>query len=422
MAIFSLSNERLIKGVSVVDSHLNVDGAQFQIQGVTYSKEPLEKDFQLMKEMGVNAIRTWGVSDSTERLLDFSQKYNIKVLLGIWMRHGRSSAEGDDNFDWVHDEKGKNKQLKDTIAAVKKYRKHPALLAWGVGNEVTLNIATKREKICYARFLEKISKAVKRLDSKHPVSSISAWTTDVPFWKRFCKSIDIYGVNVYGYGAYALPHALNRLKVYKPFFLGEFGPTGEWEARLDANGVKVEPSDLEKYRIFAEVWPKIKATAGQRFLGGFFFNYGDELNFAGIWLNMFINNRKRPSYWGARKAFIGQSETHGWPRIEKFVLINAKTPQACGSWVQARVEVSREMTASDKISFYYNQRQGMRKERDAVIPMFHELGGSAIQYRVKLPSKPGPTKIYAFLEDAHCNLMIASTSVQIISRTGLHKL
>ena len=413
MAVFSPLNGRLIKGVSVTDSHLNVDGVQFHIQGVTYSKEPLEKDFQLMSEMGVNAIRTWSINNLTEKLLDLSQKYNIKVMLGIWMRHGRSGAEGEDNFDWEHDEKGKKRHLKGAIAVVKKYREHPALLAWGVGNEVTLNIATQREKICYARFLEKICKTIKKLDPKHPISSVSAWTIDVPFWKKFCKSIDIYGVNVYGCGAYALPHALNRLKVHKPFFLGEFGPIGEWDARTDSNGVKVEPDDEEKYRIYARSWPDIVAKSGPRFIGGFLFHFGNNLNFPGIWLNFFIDNSFRPGYWGARKAFTGKDPVHDLPVIRKLKLLSVKKTQPCGDWVHVQLDICGGQTTKLNLKFYYNQRQGTRKERDAVIPLESEFGKSSSQYRIKLPSRPGSTKIYAFFEDEHSNLAIASTSIRV---------
>ena len=92
------------------------------------------------------------------------------------MRHGRAGAEGDDSFNWLTDEKGKQAQMDSALAAVKKFKDHPAVLGWGVGNEVTLNIATEPEKEAYAKYLETVCKAIKQLDSTHPVASVSACT------------------------------------------------------------------------------------------------------------------------------------------------------------------------------------------------------------------------------------------------------
>ena len=111
--------------------------------------------------MGANTIRTWGCGSNTLSLLDSAQKNGLKVMLGLWLRHGRPGAEGDDDFNYVTNKKGKKKQYDDIMEWVKMYKEHPALLLWGVGNEVILNIETEEEKVAYAKFLEKVSKEIK---------------------------------------------------------------------------------------------------------------------------------------------------------------------------------------------------------------------------------------------------------------------
>jgi hypothetical protein len=411
--IFVIAAAHQAAGQGASNPGLIVDGKPFVIHGVTYPKKPDEADFKKMTDLGVNAIRTWGTGEHTAALLDMAQRYHIKVMLGIWMRHGRPGAEGDDSFDWVSNEAGKQKQMDSALAAIAQFKDHPAVLCWGIGNEVTLNIATEPEKIAYAKYLEKICAAAKKLDPKHSIASVSAWTTDVPYWRDYVPSLDIYGVNVYGYSVYAIPGELAKLKAQKPFLLGEFGVSGEWEAKPDANGVKPEPDDQQKYDIYAKGWADVAAKSGPQFLGGFLFNFGNELSFAGIWLDFFSGDAYRPSYWGARKAFTGKEPINHPPAIDTFLLRDANDPHAPGSWVDAKLQVTDAEKDPFKVSFYYNQRVGDRANRDAVRPLKSEPGAKPGFYRVQLPDLTGGVKIYAFVEDTYPNLSIASTSINM---------
>jgi hypothetical protein len=331
--------------------------------------------------------------------------------MGIWMRHGRSGPEGDDSFDWINDREGKLALLDSSLSAVQNYKDHPAMLGWGIGNEVTQNINTELEKIAYAEHLEKVCQAVKQLDSRCPLSSISAWTTDVPYWNKYCPSLDLYGINAYGYGAYALPRVLEGLGVKKPYFLGEFGITGEWDSPADKNGVKIEPNDIQKYDFFANNWHKIETTSGAMFRGGFHFHFGRKLSFTGIWLNFFIEDACRPAYWGTRKAFSGQDPINPLPLIRDFGLLKPGDSKEPNGWV----EVSFNSSDRGDVSFYFNQRtRETRTERDAVVPLLHREIKPHNLYEIQLPAKTGPIKVYAFLKDKNNNLAIASISLSII--------
>jgi beta-galactosidase/beta-glucuronidase len=136
---------------------LRVDGAPFDVKGVTfgYDEDVQNYDayFQDLKFLGVNTIRTWGTGVHTPELLDAADKYGIKVMLGIWMRHGRPGMEADDSFDYLADTEGKEVMYQNAIAVVQQYKGHPAILTWCIGNEVYLNTATDEEKLAYSRLL-----------------------------------------------------------------------------------------------------------------------------------------------------------------------------------------------------------------------------------------------------------------------------
>ena len=391
-----------------------VDGKPFVFKGVTYpGAHPAEEDFQKLNDLGANSIRTWGVGDGTPLLLDLAQKHGIKVMVGVWMRHGRPGAEADDSFDWLHDEAGKKKEYDKAIATIARYKDHPAVLAWGLGNEVTLNIATEPEKVAYAQFLQTLCEAVKKMDPAHPIASVSAWSTDWKYWRDYVPAIDWYGANVYGYGVYALPGEMTKLGIRKPFFLGEFGVTGEWEAKVDGNGIKTEPDDKLRYAMYADIWPAASQKAGPDFLGGFLFNLGNELSYAGEWLDFFSGKDYRPSYWGARKAFTGKDPENYPPAIESFIVREPDAPHAPGSWLDARVDATDKENGELKVSFYYNRRTGTRQERDAVVPLRSEPGKKPGFYRVELPTGAGAIKLYAFVEDSYPNVTVATTSLRV---------
>src|ERR1044071_9719453 len=84
-----------------------------------------------------NSIRTWGTRGA-QRILDSASKYGLTVLMGLDVtseRHGFNYEDTD----------AVRKQLERLRAEVLKYKDHPAVLGWGIGNE--LNLQYKNPKV-----------------------------------------------------------------------------------------------------------------------------------------------------------------------------------------------------------------------------------------------------------------------------------
>ena len=117
-----------------------VDGKPFEVKGVTfgYDKdvEHYDRYFKDLNFLGVNTIRTWATGKNTLKLLDAAHANGIKIMVGIWMRHGRPGMEDDDSFNYLEDKEGMKDMYNGAIETVEKYKNHPAVLTWGVGNEV----------------------------------------------------------------------------------------------------------------------------------------------------------------------------------------------------------------------------------------------------------------------------------------------
>jgi hypothetical protein len=391
-----------------------VDEKPFEIKGATFGfyQDIANYDhyFADLQSLGVNSIRLWATNEHTAKLLDVAESYKIKVLVGIWMRHGRPGMEDDDSFNYLEDEKGKEAMYANAIKVVKQYKDHPAVLAWGVGNEVYLNTATDEEKKAYSLFLEKVCSEIKKLDANHPIVSVEAWTFGLDWWEKYVPSIDIYGLNCYGAGASILQDELDKRGINKPYIITEFGVTGEWDIQADKHGIKIAPDDEEKYKAITEGyanWIKPKPSC----LGVYVFHYGNGNTFGARWLLSHVDSLYRPAYWAMRKAFSGKDPINHIPEIAQFGLPD--TPFQSQSWVPVRLSVKDKEQDALEIRFSYNQRLGSRKRRDQVLPL-EARGSLAEGFEIRLPKVDGPIKVYADVVDVYGNLGIAEASVLVL--------
>jgi hypothetical protein len=398
-----------------------VDENPFEVKGVTFGYDNdvdnYERYFQELNYLGVNTIRTWGTGANTKRMLDAAHSHGIKVMLGIWMRHGRAGMEADDSFDYSNDEAGKQVMYKDAIEIVKTYKDHPAILTWGVGNEVYLNTATNEEKIAYSKLLEKICSKIKEIDKNHPVTSVEAWIFGIDWWQKYVPSIDIYGINTYGKGADVLPKELSKKGVTKPYVITEFGVRGEWEIKEDENGIKPEPTDKEKYDVIItgyNEWIKPKSSC----LGVYIFQYASDHRHVAPWLLTHFKGMTRPQYWAIREAYTGKKAKNNVPSIELFQLLENHVKSE--TWVDVKLDATDIEGDSLTVNFYYNQRTGSRKRRDQLLPL-NFRGNFSDGFEIQLPQVNGGIKVYAMVNDTFNNVGIATTSISVIDKRAARR-
>ncbi|WP_299112664.1 glycoside hydrolase family 2 TIM barrel-domain containing protein [uncultured Winogradskyella sp.] len=402
--------------VEKINEHwiLKVDGQPFNIKGATfgYDKDVNNYDnyFKDLKFLGVNTVRTWATGKNTKALLDAAQKHDIKVMVGIWMRHGRPGMEDDDHFDYLTDTEGMEVMYRTSIEVVETYKSHPAVLTWGVANEVYLNMATDEEKMAYSKFLERVCSQIKTLDSNHPITSVEAWTFGLDWWEKYVPSIDIYGLNSYGIGANFLQEELDKRNIDKPYIVTEFGVTGEWDIKNEKYGVKVEPTDTDKYDAIANGYKNWIANK-EKCLGVYVFHYGSGNDFASAWLLTHFNNSYRPQYWAIREAYTGNLPNNYVPKIEFFELPE-KTYKS-GTWIPVNLKVSDAENESLEVNFSYNQRTGSRKRRNQINAINHR-GNLSEGFEIQLPEEHGAIKVYVNVKDSSNNLGMASNAIQVI--------
>ena len=96
-------------------------------------------------------------------MLDRALKNGLYVTMGLEMARERHGF----NYD---DPAAVAAQLAEVKAEVLKYKDHPALLLWGIGNELNLN--AKNPKVWDA--VNEISKMIHQVDTNHPTMTMLA--------------------------------------------------------------------------------------------------------------------------------------------------------------------------------------------------------------------------------------------------------
>ena len=129
-------------------------------------------DIERFAAHGGNSIRTWSTNwegQDTQALLDTAYAHGVTVALGLAMepeRHG---------FDY-DDAEAVAAQLELMRKEVLKYREHPALLLWVIGNE--LNHSYTNPRVYDA--VNDVAEMIGKLDPYHPTTTTtSGFTPDV---------------------------------------------------------------------------------------------------------------------------------------------------------------------------------------------------------------------------------------------------
>lgn len=225
---------------------------------------------------GGNSIRTWDSRDGL-KVLDSAEKYGLTVLMGLDVsieRHG---------FDY-NDTAAVKKQLDRLRAEVLKYRNHPALLAWGIGNE--LNLRYKNQKVWNG--VNEIAKMIHELDTNHPVCTVFAGINKdlVTNLNERCPDLDFLSVNTYGDLA-GLPQNIRNAGWTGAYMVTEWGPTGHWESLITPWKSAIEETSSEKAAVYKMRYEYSIAKDKDRCLGSYVFLWGQKQERTPTWYGIF---------------------------------------------------------------------------------------------------------------------------------------
>ncbi len=227
--------------------------------------EPVVGDFQLMKELGVNAIRLYHhpLKVNKELLRDLYNRFGIRVIMGDFLGKYAlgSGAAWNPGTDYKNEEHRRN-MMESVASMVMEYKDEPFVLFWLLGNENVYGYACNADKDpeTFFKFASDVAKQIKAIDPEHPVAICSG---DVLYLDKFGKNapeIDIFGANAYR-GDYGFGFLWRQVKeeTDRPAFITEFGCSAYSEDKtadegefLQAEYLRGDWEDIQANMAFGE--------------------------------------------------------------------------------------------------------------------------------------------------------------------------
>lgn len=207
-----------------------------------------QRDFKVLCQAGVNTITGWDSDKGynqdifDELTLDSAYKDGIGVVMPFFLPK-------DGNYQ---DPQFTNQLMVSAAAKIARYKNHPAIRMWGVGNEVLNDMPPDPDmENAFLRFYLTLADLFHAQDPNHPVIYREAEDRWVPLLVQALQASGdmrpwlLYGMNIYDRDPAPLLQQWPSYGLDRPLFISEFG----WEGAAPA----------ERAQGYANMWRSIRA-------------------------------------------------------------------------------------------------------------------------------------------------------------------
>ncbi len=315
---------------------LTVNGQQFYIKGAGLEFG----NVKALAEHKANSFRTWRTENgqkSAKEVLDEAHDNGLMITMGIEVgreRHG---------FDYDDPEMVKN-QLEEIKKQVVALKDHPALLIWGIGNE--LNLHYTNPKVWDA--VNDISKMIHEVDPNHLTTTSLAGLAqkEVDYIKERCTDLDILSVQMYG-DLPDLPKLIKEFGWEGPYMVTEWGATGHWEVPTTKWGAPIEENSSAKALNYLKRFQGGIAADSLQCIGSYVFLWGNKQERTPTWYGIFLEDGKETeSVDVMHYIWNGEWPENRTPIIEDYTL-EGKT-----AYDNVVLEADKEYVAQIRIKDY----------------------------------------------------------------------
>ncbi len=365
----------------------------------------------VLKATGGNSIRTWG-EEEIGPLLDRAHELGLTVTVGIWLGQPRQGFRYDDEAA-VRGEVEKSRRF------FRRYRDHPAVLMWGLGNEME---GTGDDPKVW-RTVNEIAKIARAEDPNHPTMTVVAELggKKLEMYRALCPDVDVLGINSYA-GLGSLGDRLDQAGFDRPYVVTEFGPPGPWEVPQTPWKAPIEPTSTAKADAYRANYARSIAGRPGRCLGSYAFLWGNKQETTATWFGLFLPSGERTGAVDVlAEAWTGKPPANGAPRIARIATEVDGQEVAPGSIRKARVIA--DDPAGDPLTVRWEVRSettDLREggDRQAEPPPHPEsiVEARGMDFTFKAPTLSGPCRLFVFVYDGKGNA--ATANVPFLVRPG----
>jgi hypothetical protein len=219
--------------------------------------------YETLQQCGGNSVRLWS-TDNAQQFLDKAQSLGLTVTLGLSLGQERTG------FDY-NDSKAVKKQFEEVKKQVLQYKDHPALLMWGVGNEV--DQFAKNYKVWDA--VRDIVKYIHEVDPDHPTTTMLAGVPPrhIKEIVKRCPELDLLSINAFKW-IQPVRKDITDAGWKGPYLIGEWGASGYWEAEQVPWGTFIEETSTQKAQVCAERYKTGITDNKDRCVGSYIYFWG----------------------------------------------------------------------------------------------------------------------------------------------------
>jgi len=391
-------------------------GEPYEIKGAGMGIEDLAR----FAAHGGNSIRNWtttGEYQDARELLDAAHAHDVSVALCLPMeaeRHG---------FDY-DDPEAVAAQLESFRDEVIRYRDHPALLVWIIGNE--LNHSYSNPKVYDA--VNDVAKMIHELDSNHPTT-----TTVADYRKKVISDIqtrapeiDFISFQLYG-SLFSLSDEVAETHFDEPFMVTEWGALGHWEMEKTSWGAPTETTSSERVDVILRGHRDILSTLDGQLIGSYVFLWGQKQERTPTWYGMFTESGEETEIVDAMHyLWNGNWPKNRAPRVKSLTLDGKRAKQSViistGETYDAAFEVIDHEHDPLRYRWEVKPESDATEEggdREASIPSLDGLLSDTASATTTISvSVPGKYRLFAYAYDDQGNVAYANIPFLVAAASG----
>lgn len=364
----------------------------------------------LLAASGGNSLRTWG-ADNLGPILDRARESGLSVAVGIWLGQERQGFRYSDpnqvqgDFDRARE-------------AIRRYRDHPAVLLWGLGNEMEGDGSNP----AVWKAVDAIARMAKQEDPNHPTMTVIAGADPrkLSAFMKYCTHVDILGINIYG-GLSGLGDALRKSGLKKPFIVTEFGPRGHWESPKTSWGAAIEPSSTEKAKHYALSYRKAIGSGSAWCVGAYAFLWGQKQEVTATWYGMFLNSGERLGAVDAMtEAWMGKPPVNRCPEIAG-LKVDWGDPGVIAPAARFRARLSAADPEGDPLALRWEIRsesvdrhEGGDRESEPSAHPECRINAKGVECEFSSPSRAGAYRLFVFVYDGQGNAATMNLPFRVV--------
>lgn len=363
-----------------------------------------------IKACGGNSVRIWDDLEAGP-ILSQAHTLGLTVLFGLWVER---EMEG---FDY-NDQAAVDRQYERIRKIVLKYRNHPALLMWCVGNEWAMGANNFR---VYDE-VNRIAALVHELDPDHPVSTVISPDSERAIWlvRKRCPAIDVLAVN-----SYALTEKLTQFFEKggwdKPYLISEYGAQAYWETPTTPWQAPIEPTSQQKYNYAKRIYQQYIGSQMPNCLGSYLFYWGFKQEETHTWFNVYDEQGRFTSMADLMQLlWTGKQPINRAPDVQALLIDEHVTTHQSYPYTSA-LHHARIVTTDpegDSLTYYWEIKRRAQFSADYVGTPLAALKGLIVnsnQARISfsLPQKPGSYRLFANVYDGKGHVASANFAFKV---------